>query len=198
LLLVLALWLAGGAAEAHRLQVFAFAEGARIEGSAYFAGDGAAVGARLSVRDAAGKLLAELAPDSEGHFSYTATVPIDHVIVAETGDGHRAEWRVSAAELVGSFPAAAEPAVGSATAKAAAPPSGPSPMVSTAGIAARDPALMSAIESAVSRQLRPLREQLIAMRDRTRLQDILGGIGYIFGLTGLALWWRSRRPDGSR
>jgi nickel transport protein len=123
---------------------------------------------------------------------------VDHVIVAETGDGHRAEWRVSAAELVGSFPAAAEPAVGSATAKAAAPPSGPSPMVSTAGIAARDPALMSAIESAVSRQLRPLREQLIAMRDRTRLQDILGGIGYIFGLTGLALWWRSRRPDGSR
>jgi nickel transport protein len=59
-----------------------------------------------------------------------------------------------------------------------------------------DPVLVAAIEGAVNRQVRPLRAQLIAAEERTRLQDILGGIGYIAGLTGLVLWWRSRRPDG--
>ena len=52
---------------------------------------------------------------------------------------------------------------------------------------------MTAVEAAVARQIRPLREELLATRDALRLQDILGGLGYIFGLTGLALWWRSRR-----
>jgi nickel transport protein len=61
---------------------------------------------------------------------------------------------------------------------------------------ALDPAVESAIERAVARQIRPLREQLVAAEDRIRLQDILGGIGYIIGLTGLALWWRSRRRSG--
>ncbi|MBK5965704.1 hypothetical protein CCR95_16830, partial [Thiocystis minor] len=58
-----------------------------------------------------------------------------------------------------------------------------------------DPALIAAIDQAVARQVRPLREQLIAAQDEVRLRDILGGLGYILGLTGLALWWRSRRLD---
>jgi nickel transport protein len=49
------------------------------------------------------------------------------------------------------------------------------------------------IERAVARQVRPLREELMAAQDQARLHDILGGIGYILGLTGIALWWRARR-----
>ena len=60
-----------------------------------------------------------------------------------------------------------------------------------------DPVLESAIERAVARQIRPLREQLVGAQDRVRLQDILSGIGYIMGLSGLALWWKSRRRSGS-
>jgi nickel transport protein len=61
-----------------------------------------------------------------------------------------------------------------------------------------DPALEAAIERAVARQVRPLREEVAAARDAARLQDILGGIGYLFGLTGLALWWRGRRVGTGR
>jgi hypothetical protein len=49
-----------GEALAHQPRVFAFADGARITGSAYFAGGGAATGARIEVRDDNGVLLAEL------------------------------------------------------------------------------------------------------------------------------------------
>jgi nickel transport protein len=170
---------------AHGIQVFAFADGDRIEGSAYFAGGGVASGAHIRVLDAEGGLLAQLEPDAEGAFSYRARAPVDHLIVAETGDGHRAEWRVSAAELGPGFPTAA--AQGSA---------------SEGGVAGRsfaDPSaqseLTALIEQAVARQVRPLREELLAAQGRASLRDVLGGIGYLFGLAGVLMWGRCR---GSR
>jgi nickel transport protein len=184
-----------GEALAHKLQVFAFAEGMRIAGSTYFAGGGAASGARIEVRDDAGSLLAELAPDGEGRFVYEAQAPIAHRILAITGDGHRAEWRITADELAEdlSEPMRSPPSAGSPVDMSGsldpqphhtAPPPHSTPSI--------DPALEAAIERAVARQIRPLREQLVAAEDHLRLKDILGGLGYILGLTGLALWWRSR------
>lgn len=183
--LPLALTLVAMPVFAHGLQVFAFADGDRIEGSTHFAGGGVASGAHIRVLDAEGGLLAELEPDAEGAFSYRARAPVDHLIVAETGDGHRAEWRVSAAELGPGFPGAA--ARGSA---------------SEGGVAGRsfaDPSaqseLTALIEQAVARQVRPLREELLAAQGRASLRDVLGGIGYLFGLAGVLMWWRCR---GSR
>jgi nickel transport protein len=55
-----------------------------------------------------------------------------------------------------------------------------------------DPVLEQAIERVLARQIHPLREALVAAEDRVRVQDILGGLGYILGLTGLGLWWSCR------
>lgn len=181
--LPLALTLAATPVFAHGIQVFAFADGDRIEGSAYFAGGGVASGAHIRVLDAQGGLLAELEPDAEGVFSYRARAPVDHLIVAETGDGHRAEWRVGAAELGPGFPAAA--------AQGAAPGGGEVGRLLADPSA--EPELAALIEQAVARQVRPLREELLAAQGRAGLRDVLGGIGYIFGLAGVLMWWRSRR-----
>ena len=193
---------------AHKLRVFAAAEGRLVTGSAYFAGGSPATGARVTVQDGQGQTLATLTPDAAGRFSYPAPGPIDLVVVAETGDGHRTEWRVAAADLASAFaggpgapaagpvPPADGPAgdaksnaadpVGAATTPAAAPaPTGPA--------AAPDAALEAAVERAVARQVRPLREELAAAQDRATLRDVLGGLGYILGLAGLALWWDARR-----
>jgi nickel transport protein len=124
---------------------------------------------------------------------------VDHLILAITSDGHQAEWRVPAAELATGF------GYGGAIAQEAERPHRrDEPVIvetdasstSATSVAILDPALESAIERAVARQIRPLREQLVAAEDRIRFQDILGGIGYIMGLTGLALWWTSRRRSG--
>jgi nickel transport protein len=189
----------GSPALAHKLQVFAFAEGARIAGSAYFAGGGAASGARIEVLDGEGNRLAELVPDGEGRFVYSVQAPVDHLIRAITGDGHQAEWHVTAAELTAGFGSE-----GSIVEAAPRPDHGDlsgivetdASLIPAASAATLDPALEAAIERAVARQIRPLREQLVVAEDRIRFQDILGGIGYIMGLTGLALWWASRRPSG--
>jgi len=177
--LLLVLCLAAPLAFAHRVQVFAFADGDRIEGSVYFAGAGPAGGTQVRVLDPEGSAVAELQTDAEGSFSYQAQAPVDHLLVAQTPDGHRAEWRVTAAELAPGFPGSSTSA-GSDEAKVQAPAAGLEPL----------------IEQAVARQIRPLREELLAAQGRAELRDVLGGIGYILGLAGLLAWWRSRRPPG--
>jgi len=184
----LALVLVAAPALAHRIQVFAFADGDHIEGSVYFAGGGLASGARIRVLDPQGGLLAELKSDSEGAFSYQALAPVDHLIVAETGDGHRGEWRVGADELRPGFP---EKAAQVQAPEAVSAGRCPSDRLAETGLEAK-------IEQAVARQVRPLREELLAAQGRASLRDILGGIGYILGLVGLLIWWQSRRDRAPR
>ena len=188
---------------AHKLNVFAAADGASIEGSAYFAGGAKATGAKILITDAAGKVLAELDPAADGRFSYQASAPVEHRIIAETADGHRAEWRVTAEELAGGFPSVPVDAQNadadvSGTVPAKVAPHAVDDGEAAANAAAQVPGLETMIEVAVARQIRPLREELLATRDALRLSDILGGIGYIFGLAGLAIWWHSRRSRGPR
>jgi nickel transport protein len=170
--------LATGVAWSHGLSIFAAADGARIEGQVRFSGGGPSAQGRVRVLDPQGVVLAELQPDAEGRFDYLAVAPEDHLLVAESADGHRAEWRIAAEELaVGFEPAglAGENARGAAGGCADLP----------------------AIEQAVARAVRPLREALALERERARLRDILGGIGYILGLAGLWAWSRSRDRGGA-
>ncbi|MCF7984836.1 MAG: hypothetical protein K9L70_10570 [Thiohalocapsa sp.] len=224
---------------AHRLQVFAAAEGRTIAGDAYFAGGAPAAGIRVLIEDATGERLAELTSGPDGAFRYRAEAPIDHIVVAQSGDGHRAQWRVAAVELTLGFAAGAgadgaadaegaaavdasaaaddagAAADGNATAPAPAASGQPSavlggaqdggaraeqPLPSQGTVSgqrvpaptAPDAALVAAVEAAVARQIRPLREELAEARGQAAFRDVLGGIGYIVGLAGLLLWWRGR------
>ncbi|NEV60866.1 hypothetical protein G3446_02965 [Thiorhodococcus minor] len=190
-------------ASAHKLKVFASAVGDQIQGGAYFAGGGKAGGASILIQDGGGRTLAELQPDANGRFTYFATEPGDHLVVAKAPDGHQATWRISAAELAPAFPTQADDETTRGQGRVSPGLEGRQPSQEAVGAAsaaaqqtghaAPSPQLPAAIELAVARQIRPLREQLAAAQDRARLTDILGGIGYIIGIMGLALWWKSRR-----
>ena len=49
------------------------------------------------------------------------------------------------------------------------------------------------LEAAVARQLRPLREQLDGYENSIRVRDVMGGIGYLFGLAGLIVMLKHRK-----
>ncbi|AGA89760.1 hypothetical protein Thimo_0930 [Thioflavicoccus mobilis 8321] len=180
---------------AHLLKVFAFAEGQRIEGRAYFAGGARAKGAAVEVLAPDGRVLAALRTDDEGEFSYRASAPVDHRIRVDSGDGHVAEWTVHGEELAIESPRADDPDGAPRSNEPTGTATEPAATARTTDMAA--PAdLDFLIERAVARQVRPLREQLIAYEERVRLHDILGGLGYILGLAGLAAWWRAGRRRG--
>jgi nickel transport protein len=186
---------------AHRLQVFATADGAAIEGRAYFVGGHPARDIAIQVLDGEGKRVTELRSDAEGRFRVEVSAAREYRIVAHSGDGHRAEWPISAAELAGAFDeqaASGADGTGSDSRAESVRAVGPSAqaLVCIEG-AELDRALSAAIErsveQAVARQLRPLREALAEAQAQVALRDLLGGLGYIAGLAGLGLWWTRRR-----
>lgn len=163
---------------AHALRVFAASEGQHIVGSAYFAGGAKAPGVQISASTRDGQRLAQLQTDASGNFSYAPGIVADQVIRADAGDGHAAEWIIPASDL------------GTPPSSALSPLTAPAQEVMVNPAGATCP---PGIEQALARQLRPLREQLLRLEEQRRLQDILGAIGYLFGIAGLALWWRNRR-----
>ncbi|MBK5939451.1 hypothetical protein [Halochromatium roseum] len=92
-----------GPVQAHRLQVFASADGDQIQGRAYFVGGHPARGIEIQLLDADGQQVAELSSDDDGRFRAQVSVVDDYRVVAKSGDGHRAEWPIAASELVGVF-----------------------------------------------------------------------------------------------
>jgi nickel transport protein len=202
-----------GAVSAHSLQLFAAADGAWVRGQVQFAGGHPAQGTEVLITGADGEVQATLQTDASGAFSYRARAPQDLLVVAKSADGHRAQWPIRASELAGAFGAVADAEVGETEAT-------PAPIGSSstradphahphshgeedhgakvvpslpAELGQVDPATFAAIEQAVARQVRPLRESLAEAQARAGLQDVLGGLGYIAGLAGLGLWLISRR-----
>ncbi|MBN9026889.1 MAG: carboxypeptidase regulatory-like domain-containing protein, partial [Rhizobiales bacterium] len=57
---------------------------------------------------------------------------------------------------------------------------------------------MADLEIAVARKVAPLAAQIDALQSALRIQDIVGGIGYIVGIFGLVAFLKSRRPAKDR
>jgi nickel transport protein len=174
--LLVPLLLAAAPAAAHKLKVFAAVEGAEAVGSAYYVGGEKAAGVPGRILGADGSLVATFATGPDGTFRQKLAARMDHTILVESEDGHAATFTIRADEL--------PQTLAEAKTKAAAIP-------------ADTAAAEASIEAAVARQIRPLREQLDAYESRTRVHDVMGGIGTIFGLFGLWAWLRSRRGGGS-
>ena len=185
------------AARAHRLNVFASVEGGKIVGYAYFPGGGRAHNAKIRILDEAKNLLGETVTDEKGDVSYTAQRRCDHIIVVESDDGHQGRWGIAADELPESLPGGAETTSGAMDAMPTQSltdnqQSDERSAVTTPAQIDRE-LLASLIDRELSRQIRPLREQLDRYGNQIRIRDIIGGIGYIIGLGGLAFFLTGRR-----
>ncbi|MBU4565970.1 MAG: hypothetical protein KMY53_01000 [Desulfarculus sp.] len=186
--LILAL---AGAAQAHRISVYAYVEDGQIKGEGYMPGGGKVSNQQVQVLDAGGKVLAEAKTSPEGAFSLPlpqAKPPL--TLVLSAGAGHRATYKLSAADL-GVAATAAKAAPASAAPTAAKP-------VAQAVAAGQDlgPQIKKAVEQAVA----PLRAQLAEMALRSNevsLKDIVGGLGWIVGLLGLAAYMKARKMAGA-
>lgn len=182
---------------AHRINLFATAQGGVIEGECYFSGGGRPGGAKIEALDATGRKLGECVTDAQGRFRFQARERTDHRLVLTTGDGHGAEYTVKAEELAG-LP---EPANVAQPSPAAIPWQAGAPAPHTEEAA---PALHAEtqdefdrrISAAVAREVRPLREQIARWQSQTRLRDVIGGLGWILGIAGAAFFALGRRRHG--
>jgi nickel transport protein len=189
-----------GDADAHKLLVFASPEGAQIKGSAYFARGGPLSGASVRILGPEGATLGQTTTDEKGEFSYTAEMRISHTVVVEAPGGHAARYVVDAEELPSELPAPSDVESGSESPKerTAAANVSSSAESGVEGNLSREE-VRNLVEEVVSREVRPLRQDLRHYQEEIRFGDILGGIGYIVGVSGCVFYLLAlrRRHEGS-
>ncbi|MGB0732993.1 MAG: hypothetical protein ACPGPF_04485 [Pontibacterium sp.] len=172
-------------AYAHNVIGGVYAIGELIEGEVGFSnGDMAKAGSEIIVSDSAGNELGRAYTDADGLFAYTATARIDHHFYANLSSGHVLQTSLPAEELPDTLP-------GDGVVNGNAGKKAPN-LINAEAISGDQVALALMIEKAVAKQVKPLRQELAAYKEKTGLRDIIGGIGYIFGLCGVAIWWRER------
>lgn len=185
---ICASWLLSAPALAHNVVIFAWVEGDTVFTESKFKGGKKVINGDISVFDAQGKLLLNGKTNDQGEFAFKIPARTAIKIVLQAGMGHRGEWTIAAEEFETSFPETVQtpPPIESRPVTSSAPSQLP------AALTTED--LLNAVENALDKKLNPLIKMVAESREqKTTLKDILGGLGYIFGLMGVAAYYHFRR-----
>jgi nickel transport protein len=178
------------AAFAHRVNLFAWVEGDTVFVECKYPDGRRVKEGLIRVLDAAGAELLNGKTDAEGKFSFKIPRAADLTVVLEAGMGHRADWPLTREELSPGGRISEPSGVPGAGQPDKAPD--PAPEARPPGAAAED--IERAVEKALDRKLAPVLKRIAETRDPgPRLADVLGGLGYILGLVGIAAYFKSRK-----
>ena len=182
---LVALFLMTSTASAHKIIMAVYQSGDMIEGELGFSSGNMAVDHLIEVFDENGNTLGETKTDEDGFFTFQPTQATTHVFRADLGAGHIGEATMSAAELA-SFTGLAKNA-------APAPGNQTAPAVTSTAPSVGATVDQAMLAKAIRDELRPLRREIAAYKEKNDLQTILGGIGYIVGIFGFAMYMAARK-----
>ncbi|OAG28724.1 hypothetical protein [Thermodesulfatator autotrophicus] len=192
---VIAFWiLLNSPAIAHKINIFAYTEGNTIQGEVYFNDGSPAKNTKITLYSVKGdKVLAETKTDKEGIFKLPIPKGLKEVkVVAWAEMGHRAEMKLKLSQ--NNEIASAE------TTQAKVKPANSQvlPEVAAANSISEE-LFRKIIREEVRKEMAPLKkmiQELARQADKPSLGEILGGIGYIFGLFGVWAWFQARGKRG--
>lgn len=176
-------------AHAHKVTIFAWVDGNTIHTQSKFSKGKRVKNAPVEVSDLNGQLLVQGMTDDNGLYSFPVPAKEALKIVVKAGMGHQASWIIRKDEFMetsGEKPApkntdtAPFPAVKTPSSHAVAP-------------AADTVQLKAIVEKALDKKLKPVIKMLAESQGTTSIKDIMGGLGYIFGLVGVAAYFNSRK-----
>lgn len=180
---------------AHGVSIFAWVQGDTVHTQSKFMGGKRPNQALIEVFDETGNLLLKGKTNTQGLFSYRAPKVSDMQIVLTAGMGHRAVWTISKEDFQET---AVEPdnhqqmnAITLAKSDKSDLKTHNVDESSENGLSEAELTIL--VESILDRKLKPLMDRITALNEnRISFSDILGGIGYIVGLVGLAAYMQSR------
>lgn len=183
------------AAHAHRINVFAYAEGDIITVQGGYSKSKPVKGGTVIVADMAdGDEYLRGETDDMGFFVFNVpelakTERADLRITLVASEGHQDSWIVEAKEYAPQADAAEGASIKEAVSASA---------VSTAmpehAFTLDEVALKRVVEDVVERKIAPVREMLLEEQQAgPGLAEILGGLGYFVGLFGIAAYMKSRK-----
>jgi len=188
---------------AHKVTIFAWVEGDMVYTESKFSGGRKAQNAPVEVFDGQGNKLLEGKTDENGEFSFKAPQKTEMKIVLVAGMGHRGEWTIPAEEFTGEI---SEYAKDTASQEPVAKQ--PGKINTSESVSGEDTSISSSltsedlqrvVEKALDKKLKPVITKLNKSLDPNHspsVSDILGGIGYIFGLVGIGAYFNYRKKKG--
>lgn len=189
-LLSLAVFLAAAPVHAHKVNIFAFAEGQQVFVEGYFSDGKRAQNSVVKVFSPEGAELLSGTTDDQGSFTFTVPQTTDLRITLNAGMGHQTEYTLTRAELAGG-----ESVAGSDAGGGQAEGVGVDPPPATGAVPA-SPATEAMVRRAVAQGLIPVVRGLSELKERRGFSDIVGGIGFIFGIVGVVFYLKARRLAG--
>ena len=197
----------GQLAHAHKVNLFAYAEGGEVSVEGYFVDGKKAQNSTVMVYNDKGDLLVEGETNSEGMFLFPVPEKSDLRIVLNAGMGHQSEFTLAADELeeVGASVADVlfhQPESTSIVADVNEPEAVAPRHEVTAASSAVNADVETLVRHAVSEAIKPLVRELAESREHASLSSLVGGVGYIVGFLGLFAFFKARQmsaesPDKS-
>lgn len=179
-------------ADAHKLRIYAWINGGKVYVESGLTGSQRLAIFHVTVKGSnSDNIITQGTPDPQGIFSFTLPPtfqenPVDMTITVSTDDGHQGEWFFTQKDFLESFE--------SQKPRANISQDSADQMTLTNEIS---PILLDNIKSIIDdrleKNLAPIHRQLAHMSEKKlSFRDIIGGIGYLIGLAGIAAWLKSR------
>lgn len=184
-LLVSVFCLLPSVSQAHKVRIFAYSEGEVIVGETAFSGGRAVKNSEIIVQDVASdRILLTCRTDDRGQFRFqipeeAREKQLNLRVIINAGEGHRGEWLLEAADYLTNEKILSEGKTSY------------SKLIST-----DEELIRRVVEEAMDKKLSPIKHMLAeVMNQKPSFQDILGGIGYIFGIAGIAAYFKSKQGE---
>ncbi len=190
LLLLLFFTLFNGNAFAHKINVFAWVEGSKINIESKFNGGKKVFNGKVVV-SSNGKTVYQGKTNSKGKHSFKIPMKKDLKIIVDAGHGHKGFWIIKKEELDGSENDSMNKELVESDNNSRNIERKPSISIEKNS----DCEVGAIVDEIIRKRLIPINNQIALLRKskETRFQDIVGGIGYIFGLMGIFLYFKYGR-----
>jgi nickel transport protein len=177
---------------AHRVILFAYAEEDTVFTESYFSDGKKCHNSRIEVFDTFGNKLLEGKTDKNGQFSFKPPKRTDLKIILTASMGHKDEYIISAGELQGEAAGGPRESESHNTARKVFQTEKGSP---TRQLTPREvEQIRTVVEEALEEKLGPVMRLLAKPQtEGISFVQVMGGIGFIFGIMGIILYFRSRR-----
>jgi nickel transport protein len=171
---------------AHSVSIFAWVEGDTIYTESYFADGTRVKNGKIEVLDSKGDVVHQGITDENGEYSFKIPEYDNLTLVLDASMGHRATFEISAEELRGTYKGGDKDDDIS------------SEISSDTNSEIRNVSIdeiRTAVREEVSEQLKPVLRDLALLRSKRSIstREIFAGIGYVLGLMGIAMYFKSKK-----
>lgn len=190
-------------ANAHKVNIYAYAEDSMVHSESYFVDGTKCKNSVLEVFDGRnGTKLLEGKTDEEGKFSFKIPKVTSLKLVLHASMGHQADFTIGEDEVREAMGMKQPPKSSSVKvpSKSESSTSMNTQKKETAEISelkgVSESEIEAIVESVIDRKLKPMERMLVKLQEssgKPGITEIIGGIGYIIGILGIVAYFKARK-----